>query len=124
MLNIDLLRREPDHVRIAARRRGIGAEFVDRVLDLDRERRATIAAVETLKAEKNALTAQIAKAADKKAAAAELRPQIAALDARIGAAGERLPSFEEQIAAALSEVPNVLDGSVPDGSDEQGTLVP
>ena len=122
MLNLELLRREPDHVRIAARRRGIGAEFVDRVLELDRERRGTIVAVENLKAEKNALTAQIAQAADKKAAAAELRPRIAELDARIATAGERLPSFDEQIAAALSDVPNVLDGSVPDGSDEHANV--
>jgi len=118
VLNLELLRREPDHVRAAARRRGIGAEFVDRVLELDRERRTTIAAVENLKAEKNALTAQIAKASDKKAAAVELRPKLAELDAQIAVAGERLPSFEQQIAAALSDVPNLLDGSVPDGSDE------
>ena len=122
MLNIDLLRREPDHVRSAARRRGIGAEFVDRVLELDRERRATIVTVENLKAEKNALTARIAKAADKKAAAAELRPKIAELDAQIAAAGERLPWFEEQIAAALSDVPNLLDGSVPDGTGEHANV--
>jgi seryl-tRNA synthetase len=122
VLNLELLRREPDHVRIAARRRGLGAEFVDRVLELDRERRATIAAVESLKADKNTLTAQIAKAADKKAAAAELRPRIAALDARIAAAGERLPSFEEQIHAELAQIPNVLDGSVPDGSDEHANV--
>ncbi len=118
MLDINLLRREPDHVRVAARRRGIGAEFVDRVLELDRERRATITAVESLKAEKNALTAEIAKAADKKAAAAALRPKIAELDERIAAEGKRLPWFDEQIDAVLTEVPNVLDGSVPDGSDE------
>jgi len=123
VLNLDLLRREPDHVRIAARRRGIGAEFVDRVLELDRERRATIVAVENLKAEKNALTAQIARAPDKKAAAAALRPQIAALDAQIAAAGKRLPALDEQIAAALSDVPNVLDGSVPDGSDEHANVL-
>ena len=124
MLNLDLLRREPDHVRIAARRRGVGAEFVDRILGLDRDRRATIARVETLKAEKNALTAQIAKAADKKVAAAELRPKIAELDAQIAAAGEPLEALQRRIDAELAEVPNVLDGSVPDGSDEaQNVLV-
>jgi seryl-tRNA synthetase len=122
VLNLDLLRREPDHVKIAARRRGIGAEFVDRVLALDQERRAAITAAETLKAEKNALTAGIARAADKKSAAAELRPRIAELDARIAAASERIPSFEQQIDAELSDVPNVLDGSVPDGSDEHANV--
>jgi seryl-tRNA synthetase len=118
VLSIELLRREPDHVRVAARRRGGGAEFVDRVLRLDRERRAALTAVEALKAEKNALSAEIAKAADKKAAAAELRPRIAALDARIKAEGERLPELDREIDAELAQVPNVLDGAVPDGSDE------
>ncbi len=118
MLNLDLLRREPDHVRVAARRRGGSAEFVDRVLELDRARRAAITTAESLKAEKNALTARIAKAADKKAAAAELRPRIAELDARIAAEGASIPSYDERIDGELSEIPNLLDGSVPDGSDE------
>ena len=119
MLNLDLLRREPDHVRVAARRRGGGGEFVDRVLELDRERRAAITGAEALKAEKNALTAQIAKAADKKGAAAELRPKIAELDAQIKIEGEALPRFDERIETELSEIPNLLDGSVPDGDDER-----
>jgi seryl-tRNA synthetase len=123
VLNLDLLRREPDHVRAAARRRGIGAEFVDRVLELDRLRRAAITSAEALKAEKNALTAQISKAADKKAAAAELRPKIAELDAQIAAAGKDVPVLDERIDAELSEIPNVLDGSVPDGSDEHANKV-
>ena len=118
MLNLDLLRREPDHVRVASRRRGIGSEFVDRILELDRERRAAITSAETLKAEKNALTAQIAKAADKKAAAAELRPRIAELDQRIGEAGKSIPVLDERIESELALIPNVLDGAVPDGSDE------
>ena len=123
VLNLDLLRREPDHVRIAARRRGIGAEFVDRVLELDRARRAALTAAEALKAEKNALTAQIGKAVDKAAAAVELRPRIAELDVRIAEAGERLPSIERQIDAELSEIPNVLDGSVPDGDGEHANVL-
>jgi seryl-tRNA synthetase len=123
VLNLELLRREPDHVRVAARRRGLGAEFVDRILELDRERRAALTAAESLKAEKNALTASIAKAADKKAAAAELRPQLAALDARIAEAGAGVPVVEQRIAAELADVPNVLDGSVPDGSDESANVV-
>jgi len=123
VLNLELLRREPDHVRVAARRRGLGAEFVDRVLELDRERRAALTAAETLKAEKNALTASIAKAADKKGAAAELRPRIAELDARIAAAGASVPALEDHIDAELADVPNLLDGSVPDGSDEHANVV-
>jgi seryl-tRNA synthetase len=118
MLDLALLRSDPERVRISARRRGQSDAFVDRVLDLDVQRRAAIAHVEALKAEKNALTASIAKAADRAAEAARRRPEIAALDARIVAGGAGLPAFDEQIDALLSEVPNVLDATVPDGSSE------
>jgi seryl-tRNA synthetase len=123
VLNLELLRRDPDRVRISARRRGNSAEFVDRILRLDAQRRAAITTAETLKAEKNALSAQIASAADKKAAAAELRPRIAELDARIRTAGDGLPAYDREIEAELAEVHNVLDGSVPDGADESANVL-
>jgi len=123
VLNLDLVRREPARVRAAAQRRGGDGEFVDRILALDRERRAAITAAETLKAEKNALTAIIAKAADKKAAAAEVRPKIAELDARIKDASAQVPDLDARIEAELSDVPNLLDASVPDGADERGNVV-
>jgi seryl-tRNA synthetase len=124
MLDLNLVRNDPERVRISARRRGQSDTFVDRILELDGERRAALTRAETLKAEKNALTASISKAADRGAEAARLKPEIAALDARIVAAGETLPGLDEQMNALLSEFPNVLDGSVPDGTGEDGnTLV-
>jgi seryl-tRNA synthetase len=124
MLDLALLRTDPERVRVSARRRGQSDLFVDRVLALDVDRRAAIALVESLKAEKNAVTAAIVKAADRAAEAAARKPEIAALDAKIAAAGEHLPGFDEQIEALLSEVPNLLDPAVPDGSsDAQNAVV-
>jgi seryl-tRNA synthetase len=124
MLDLNLVRNDPERVRISARRRGQSDTFVDRILELDGQRRVALTGAETLKAEKNALTASISKAADRGAEAARLKPEIAALDARIVAAGETLPGLDEQMNALLSEFPNVLDGSVPDGTGEEGnTLV-
>jgi len=118
VLNLELLRREPDHVRAATRRRGLGAEFVDRVLELDRERRETITKLEMAKAAKNSVTSQIARAEDKKAAAADARDKIRSLDDIAREHAERLPTLQRQMDAELSQIPNLLDGSVPDGSDE------
>jgi seryl-tRNA synthetase len=123
MLDIALIRRDPDRVRASARRRGQDPAFVDAVLELDAAWRAGITGVEALKAEKNALTERVKVATDKAAAAAELRPQIGALDGRIAEESAALPGFEERIAALLSEVPNVLDESVPSGAGSDDNVV-
>jgi len=124
MLDLNLVRSDPERVRISARRRGQSAAFVDAVLELDGERRAALTAAETLRAEKNALTGSISKAADRAAEAARLKPDIAALDGLIAAAGEKLPEFDERMNALLTDVPNVLDPSVPDGEgSEENQLV-
>lgn len=123
MLDLNLVRTDPERVRSSARRRGQSAEFVDRLLALDTERRAAMTLAEGLKAEKNALTASIAKAADRAAEAARLKPVIAALDARIAEASAALPAFDEQIQALLGDVPNVLDPSVPDGEGAEQNVV-
>ena len=123
MLDIALLRRDPDRVRRSAQRRGQDPGFVDRVLELDARKRQTLTAVETLKAEKNALTGAIKVASDRAAEAARLKPQIAELDGRIAQDSEALPGFDEAIDKLLSDVPNVLDDSVPDGTGEDQNVV-
>jgi seryl-tRNA synthetase len=123
MLDLALLRRDPERVRRAAARRPAGAAFVDDVVALDTQLRAARTASESLKAEKNALTAQISKAADRGAEAQRLRPEIAALDARIAEAAAAVPPLEERIDALLADVPNLLDDSVPDGFGEDDNVV-
>jgi seryl-tRNA synthetase len=116
MLDLTLLRSDPERVRISARRRGQSDAFVDRVLELDAQRRSALTAAEALKAEKNALTASISKAADRAAEAARLKPDIAALDVLIAKAAEGLPEYDAQMNALLADVPNLLDPTVPDGA--------
>jgi len=123
MLDIALIRRDPDRVRDSARRRGQDPAFVDRVLELDAAYRRALTAAEALKAEKNGLTGAISRAADRAAAARELRPRIAALDARIDEAVGEPPAIEAQMNAILSDVPNVLDAGVPTGSSSDDNVV-
>jgi seryl-tRNA synthetase len=123
MLDLALLRRDPERVRRVAARRPAGAGFVDEVLALDTKLRAARTRAETLKADKNGLTAEISRAGDRAAEARRLRPQIAELDAAIAAAGETIPALEAEIDGILSEVPNLLDDSVPDGTGEADNVV-
>jgi seryl-tRNA synthetase len=123
MLDLTLLRRDPERVRAACTRRGIDASFVDAVAALDARLRAARTDAEALKAQKNALTGQISKAADRAAEAQRLRPEIAALDERIAAESAAIPELERAIDAALSDVPNLLDDAVPDGASEDDNVV-
>ena len=123
MLDLALLRRDPERVRTAAARRTGSAAFVDDVLAVDAELRAARTAAENLKAEKNALTASISRASDRAAEARRLRPAIAELDGRIVAASEALPTLDARIEAMLADVPNLLDDSVPDGAGEDDNVL-
>src|SRR5487761_2646882 len=128
MLDIALLRRDPEIVRSSARRRGADPGFVDDILRLDAEYRRDLAELERTKAEKNALSATIGRAADQAAAAAELRPQLDALAATIASLEEHARILapaepESPLQALLEGSPNVLDDSVPIGSDEQANVV-
>jgi seryl-tRNA synthetase len=128
MLDIGLIRRDPDRVRRSAQRRGYDPSFVDEVLRLDAQYRSALTVVETAKAEKNRLSAQIGKAADKAAAARELRPQLDELSQRIETAQTQAHELSPEAAGSplhelLTQSPNVLDDSVPDGKDESDNVV-
>jgi seryl-tRNA synthetase len=127
MLDIALIRRDPDRVRESLLRRGLDASPVDDLLRYDEEYRLALTAVERAKAEKNRLTATIAEASDRAAAARELRPQLEEVSRRIDALEQAAralsPSDESSPLRALLDVmPNLLDASVPNGADETANL--
>jgi seryl-tRNA synthetase len=127
MLDIALIRRDPDRVRDALRRRGLDPSPVGEVLRYDEEYRSALTAVERAKAEKNRLSASIGEAADKAAAARELRPKLDRLAAQIEAmeATARalaLSDADSPLRKLLANMPNVLDDSVPEGSDASANV--
>jgi seryl-tRNA synthetase len=124
MLDLVAFRRDPDRVARSARRRGIDPSFVPEILRYDEEYRSALTAAERAKAEKNRLSSEIGKAADKAAAAAELRPKIDALSQEIARHEERSRALSPETAqsplrALLENTPNVLDDSVPDGENAE-----
>ena len=128
MLDIVVVRRDPDRVRRSARRRGLDSSFVDEILRYDVEYRSALTAVERAKAEKNRLSGDVGKAPDKAAAARELRPQLDALAQTIAEMQERARSLSPEhesspLRALLESTPNLLDDSVPDGEDESSNVV-
>ena len=86
MLDLNLIRENPDLVRMSLSNRQMDASPVDEILRLDEKRRALLTQVESLKAERNAVSKEIGKMKDaaerekKIAAMREVGDQIAALD--------------------------------------------
>jgi seryl-tRNA synthetase len=120
VIDLKLLRDEPDAVRAAYARRG-GVEGLDRVVELDRKHRDLLRRVEDLRAEQNTASKSIAQAAPEQRPTAiekakALADEIKALEPEL----ERAQSELEETAAYL---PNLPHESVPEGLSEDDNVV-
>ena len=112
MLDLKQLRADPDAARAALDRRGSGDQ-IDRVLELDEQRRALIPDVEGLRAQQNDANGAIAaaKAAGEDAADAITRMrEVAAQAKRIG---EQLAAVEAELDATIARLPNLPEPGAP-----------
>jgi seryl-tRNA synthetase len=120
MIDLKLVRSDPDGVRAALARRG-DAELLDPVLALDAERRALQAQVDELRAERNRASEAIGalkkagKDAEADAAAAEMRTLKESLDGL----EESLRDFDARLDEALLVVPNLPHPDVPLGDTDE-----
>ena len=115
MLDIKFIRDNPDLVREGARKKRIEVD-IDRLLEIDEERRNLLKESDQLKAEKNTASQHIARLkGDEKTAAITRMKHIS----------ERIKYLESELNAILKEfndlmlrVPNPPDEDVPEGKDE------
>ena len=118
VLDIKLIRDQPDFVRQRLATRGAGDELqIAALLKLDEQRRKLLGEVETLKAQRNRASKEIgalmgqkktAEAEAKKAETRELGERIAALDREADEA-------ERQRQEMMLRLPNLPHASVPEG---------
>jgi seryl-tRNA synthetase len=122
MLDINLLREEPETVRQALKVRQMDASPVERVLELDEQRRSLIQQVETLKAERNAVSKEIGRMKDPVERQAKI-DAMRVVGERIGEIDESLRGVESQLNDILAIIPNIPDPRVPVGKDEHENVV-
>ena len=117
MIDLKLLRDDPDRVRASQRARGEDPALVDALLDADAARRAAISAADNLRAEQKSASKSVGKASP------EERPALLArakeLADRVKAAESEQADAEQRFAAAHMAIGNViLDGVPPGGEDD------
>src|SRR5689334_20195664 len=122
MLDLKLIRSEPERVKAALARRGAG-ERVDELLALDARRRELLPRVENAQAERKALSKEIGAAKGRGEDAAELMASVQTLKETIEAGKEELEAVDRELAALALALPNLPDPDAPEGMTEEDAVV-
>ena len=116
MIDINLLRENPEIFRASQRARGKDEAHVDRILEADAARRASIGTYENLRAEQNAFGKQVAKAPKEEKPA--LVAQAKELAARVAEAKAESEAKTAEYEELLSSIENLIIDGVPTGGED------
>ena len=116
MIDLKILRDDPERVRHSQKVRGESVEIVDQLLLLDEARRTAITIFEALRAEQNALSKSVsATKGDEKRA---LLDSAKELSSRVKEADATRALAEEAAQAALLQIHNLISPEAPIGGEE------
>jgi len=116
VIDLQLLRQDPDVVRASQAARGEDTHLVDEVLDADARRRSALTGYETLRAEQKSLGKQVAQASgDEKQA---LLAHSKDLAARVKALQTDAADAESRAVELSRRIGNVVEEGVPSGGED------
>ncbi len=119
MLDLKLIREDPDLVRAALARRGGGvADGLDVVISLDARRRELLPELEGLRAEQNEANSRIRSAADADVREREIEA-MRGVAAKAKALEQELGEVELELQGALAPLPNLPDPSAAPGPEDE-----
>ncbi|SKZ28714.1 seryl-tRNA synthetase [Mycobacteroides abscessus subsp. abscessus] len=120
MIDLKIVRDDPDLVRASQRVRGEDPGLVDVLLDADSTRRSAIVEADSLRSEQKALGKQVGKASgDEKAALLAKGKELAD---QVKAAVARQNEADEAASNAQRAISNIVEGAPPGGEDDYVVL--
>ncbi|MGQ7385089.1 serine--tRNA ligase [Streptococcus suis] len=119
MLDIKRIRTDFDRVAAKLATRGVAAETLADIKELDAKRREILITVEEFKAERNTVSAEIAQAKRNKENADDKIAAMQKLSADVKNLDAQLLEIDEKLNAILTVLPNTPHDSVPVGADEE-----
>jgi seryl-tRNA synthetase len=117
MLDIKLVRTDPERVRAGMAKRGANVPL-DEFLRLDEERRKGLAEVEQLKNRRNVVSKEVGKLKAQGQDASAIIKEMQEVGERIGRLDQEIREIEERLQQILLVIPNIPHESVPVGKDE------
>jgi seryl-tRNA synthetase len=122
MLDIKLVRAQPDLVRKALQRRG-STDSLDHFLAVEEERRRLTTEVEQRRALRNRVSEEIARARRAGEAADDRIAAMKQVGGEIKQIEQQLSQIEEQLQAMLLQIPNLVFDDVPDGGEDDSVVL-
>jgi seryl-tRNA synthetase len=123
MLDIRLVREQPDRVRRGLESRGVDPIVVDRLLEGDERRRRLLTEVEALKARRNELSREIPQRAKAGQPIEALKDDARRIGEQIRGIEEELALVENGDSNVLMTLPNLPQDDVPVGKREEDNVV-
>ncbi len=122
MLDIRLIRENPDVVRESLKKRQSDVAVVDTLAKLDEKRREILSEVEELKAERNAVSKEIGRMKD-----AESRQEkivaMRTVGEKIKSLDDELRDVDGELTSTMATLPNIPSDATPYGVDESENVV-
>lgn len=122
MLDIKLIREEPELVRQALRKRQMDPSPVAQIIELDEERRNLIQQVEDMRSERNVVSKEIGRMKDKDERLVKIEA-MRELGDKIDKIDGHLSDVDSELQGLLAEIPNIPDEDVPVGVDDSDNIV-
>ncbi len=121
MLDIKLIREKPDFVKQELAKVGAQPEAIDHLLELDGRRRRLQHRLDELRAERTRQSRELARLSEQERESR--RAQMRELSDTIAQGERELAALEQEVEAAMLELPNLPRPYVPVGSGEQDNRV-
>lgn len=119
MLDIKLIREQPDKIKQGIKKKGADISLVDKVLELDAKKRSLLQEIEAIRAKKNATEKKITEEKDKEKIIQVLKEAKEFLLLK----EKELASIEEEYNKVMSLIPNPPLDDVPEGKDDKENVV-
>lgn len=121
MLDLTEIVRDTDRVKTALARRGEDISVLDRVVELDAERRNLIAEADQDRATRNTVSKRIGD--EKRKPTPEEIAEMRETNDRIKAAEQKLDAIQAEIQELILPLPNLPLEDVPEGLDDSGNVI-
>jgi seryl-tRNA synthetase len=124
MLDIKLIRDDPEKVKMLLGRRGVGESEIDNILKIDEEMRKTLTNLNSLRAERNSISKEIAKlkSAKDENGVNRILERGKSLSDEIKVEEDKLSELQSKLSESMLFIPNIPYEKVPFGKDERDNV--